>query len=48
MDYLSAYGYLRTEDGSVCGKLVEGGICGALDKPESDSEGDPFADNEEQ
>ena len=37
---ISAHDYLRSESGSVCGRLVEVGICEALDKPESDSEGD--------
>ena len=41
---ISAYDYLRHEGEIVRGGFVEGGICEAVDKPESDSESeeDPF------
>ena len=45
---ISAYDYLRTRGGSVRGGFVEAGICEALDKPENDTEDDPFAEIDEQ
>ena len=47
---ISAYDYLRNEGGVVHGKFVEAEICEAVDKSESvsESEEDPFADNDEQ
>ena len=47
---ISAYDYLRNEGGIVRGGFVEGGICEAVDKPESDSESEEhrFADIDEQ
>ena len=48
--FISAYDHLRNEGGIVRGWFVEGGICEAVDKPESasESEEDPFADIDEQ
>lgn len=44
---ISAYDYIRSESGIVCGGLLEAGIVDALDQDEANSEehsDDPFED----